>query len=109
MNEELARRCEQALRRAGAREDGEALRAWVTKALAAHDAYLLEVCGCAPGEPGFDPEAYDPDDACEFIYAAMAAQDGFDDEDDAAVEGLLLRLNALMETVAEAIEEESLD
>ena len=91
--DELAALCARALRRAGAREDDKALGAWVSLALDAHDAYAREA------------EEYDPDDACEAVYAALAERQGIDDEDAEAVGALLMRLEAFMEAVCGAAED----
>lgn len=85
---ELAALCARALRRAGAREDDAALETWVSLALDAHDAYARAA------------EEYDPDDACEAVYAALAEALGVDEEDGEAVGALLMRLDAFMEAVA---------
>ena len=90
--EEIFARCVRALRRAGAREDDAALGAWVSLALDAHDAYAG------------DADEYDPDDACEAVYAALADALGVGEDDGEAVEALLLRLDAFMDAVADALD-----
>lgn len=101
--EDLARICKRALRRAGAGESDKALCTWVSRALCAHDAYLSRVCGGVYGSPQYSLQDYDPDEACEFVFDALAEQDGLNDEDEAAVTALLLRLDAFMEAVGEAM------
>ena len=90
--QEAAGRIEKALRRAGAREDEAALRAWVCRAIDADLAYMASL-----------PEGgeYDEDDACEAVLAAFEP-DGMDDD---AAQALLMRLDAFMDAETEYLEE----
>ena len=81
-----------ALRRAGVREDEDALRLWTLKALDAHEAYM--------GQASDDGE-YDEDDACEAVLAALE-EDGMDED---AMQTLLMKLDAFIEAQVAYLEE----
>ena len=80
------------MRRFGARGSDEELAAFAQRALAADIAYMRDV--------GADeePDAYDEDDACEAILAALEDED--DATDEQAMQTRLLLLNAFMEAEA---------
>lgn len=88
------------MRKAGVREPDEALHAWIRRAIEADFAYMRESGADEGGE--FDSELYDPDDACDFIYEALADEK---DEDGEAVQALLVKLDAFMDAELAYLEE----
>ena len=93
-------RIAKALRRAGAREPEDELRAFIERAMAAHEDYMRDAGVMDEHGEWLDAESYDEDDACEAVLAAL--EDGADEE---AMQSLLMKLDAFMECEAAYLEE----
>ena len=94
-------RIAKALRRAGAREPEEELRVWIDHAIDADMAYMKSAGVLGAQGERLSGEAYDEDDACEAVLAAME-EDGMDE---AAMQALLMKLDAFMEAEIAYLEE----
>lgn len=81
------------MRRAGARGADEELTAFALRALEADIAYMREAGADE------DPDAYDEDDACEAILAALEEDDDAE-PDEQAMQTRLMLLDAFMEAEA---------
>lgn len=88
------------MRRAGVREADDALHAWIRRAIDADLAYMKASGAENGGE--FDSDLYDPDDACDFIYEALSEGN---EEDEEAVQALLMKLDAFMDAELAYLEE----
>ena len=93
-------RIAKALRRAGAREPEEELRAFIERAMAAHEDYMRAAGVLGERGEWLDGDMYDEDDACEAVLAAL--EEGADED---AMQALLMKLDAFMEAEAGYLEE----
>lgn len=87
------------MRRFGARGDDGELAEFARRALEADMAYAREVGADE------DPDAYDEDDACEAILAALEGEDG-EEPDEQTVQTRLMLLDAFMEALSSVREAE---
>ena len=93
-------RIAKALRRAGAREPQEELDEFIERAMAAHEDYMRAAGALDADGAWLDGGAYDEDDACEAVLAAL--EEGADEE---AMPALLMKLDAFMECEVAYLEE----
>ena len=93
-------RIAKALRRAGAREPEDELRAFIERAMAAHEDYMRAAGVLGERGEWLDSEQYDEDDACEAVLAAL--EEGAEEE---TMPALLMKLDAFMECEVAYLEE----
>ena len=93
-------RIAKALRRAGAREPEDELRAFIKRAMVAHEDYMRDAGVIDERGAWLDADMYDEDDACEAVLAAL--EEGADEE---TMPALLMKLDAFMECEVAYLEE----